>query len=161
MTGDESRERKTISRVDYITISRLCSVIPFLSSLTTELMVRKLQLSAEMQIPDVPAAWLHRVQSWALFRDTKLRRSMPVSRCWMRSWLSLPIPYGTEQSRMRLLVGRAMTFKMSVMTISKSRTPTANNQHTGSAGTMHHEVHLPIVMASRSKHTRGTIVKLD
>jgi len=63
MTGDESRERKTISRVDYITISRLCSVIPFLSSLTTELMVRKLQLSAEMQIPDVPAAWLHRVQS--------------------------------------------------------------------------------------------------
>jgi len=50
-------------------IPRLCEVIQFLRSLTTELMVRKLQLSAEMQIHDVLAAYLHRVSSRALFRD--------------------------------------------------------------------------------------------
>jgi len=61
MTGDESWEGETISRACYMTILRLCEVIPFLGSLTTKFMVRKLQLSAEMQIHDVPAACLHRV----------------------------------------------------------------------------------------------------
>jgi len=49
-----NQERETISCVCYMTISRLCEVIPFLRSLTTEFRVRKLQLSAEMQIHDVP-----------------------------------------------------------------------------------------------------------
>ena len=46
MTGDESREREreTISRVCYMTITRLCGVIPFLRSLTTEFMVRKVAI---------------------------------------------------------------------------------------------------------------------
>ena len=47
------------------------------------------------------------------------------------------------------------------MTGLESRTPTANYQHTGSAGTKHRDVHSPIEMASSSKRTRGTIVKLD
>jgi len=60
MTGDESREREIIQSC-YMTILWLSEVIHFLRSLTTEFMVRKLQLSAEMQIHDVPAAYLHRV----------------------------------------------------------------------------------------------------
>jgi len=69
--------------------------------------------------------------------------------------------YGTQQSCMRLVVGRATTFKKRGITILESRTPTANYQHTGSAGTKHGEVHSPIETASSSKCTRGTIVKLD
>jgi len=48
MTGDESQERETIRGICYMTIPRLCDVIHILRSLTTEFMVQKLQLSAEM-----------------------------------------------------------------------------------------------------------------
>jgi len=74
---------------------------------------------------------------------------------------SLTNRYGTQQSCMRLVVGRATTFKKRGITIPESRTPTANYQHTGSAGTKHREVHSPIETASSSKRTRGTIDKLD
>jgi len=43
----------------------------------------------------------------------------------------------------------------------ESRTPTANYQHTGSAGTMHREVHSPIEMACSDKRTTKRIDKLD
>jgi len=63
--------RETIGHAFYMTISRLCEVKPFLRSLTIESMVQKLQLSADMQIRDIPAAWLHRVRSRALLPDNK------------------------------------------------------------------------------------------
>ena len=68
---------------------------------------------------------------------------------------------GAQPSCMRIVVGRATTFTMRGLTIPRSRTPTANYQHTGSAGTKQREVHSPIETASSSKRTRGTIVKHD
>jgi len=44
MTGDEPREREKISCACYMTLSRFCEVIPFLRSLTTEFMVRKVAI---------------------------------------------------------------------------------------------------------------------
>jgi hypothetical protein len=71
---------------------------------------------------------------------------------------SLANRYGTRQSRTRLVVGTATTFKKRGMTVPELRTtPTANNQHTGSARTMHREAHSPIEMASRDKRTTRTL----
>jgi hypothetical protein len=146
MTGDGSRDRETISHACYMTISRLCEVMPFLTSLTTEFMVRKLQLSAEMQIHDVLAASLHHVRSRALFRDTKSCTHMPELQSRMLSGhtqleasidfrikiqSSFTNRYGTQPSRMRLAFGGATTFKERVITVPESRTLTANNNHTG------------------------------
>jgi len=48
--GSQEKKRETISRVCYMKISRLCEVIPFLGSVTTKFIIRKLQMSAAMQI---------------------------------------------------------------------------------------------------------------
>jgi len=86
---------------------------------------------------------------------------------------SLANRYGTRQSRTRVVVGRATTFKTRkipvpesrtqprTMTGPESKTPTTNYQHTRSAGTQHREVHSPIETAISSKRTGGTIVKLN
>jgi len=103
-------------------------------------------------------------------RDTRLETAIDFQ---INTESSLANRYGTRQSRTRLVVGRATTFKKRGITVPESRTlprtmtgpesrtPTANYQHTRSAGTKHREVHSPIETASSSKRTRGTIVKLD
>jgi len=75
---------------------------------------------------------------------------------------SLTNRYGTQQSRMRLVVGGATTFKREGNDHSGIKNNSiANNQQTGSAGTMHREAHSPIEMANRDKRTTRTIDKLD
>ena len=72
--------RVTIRLVYSMTILMLCEVYP-LRSLTIEFMERKLKLSTQIQIPNVPAAWLHWVQSKALFGDTGWSRRTPELQC--------------------------------------------------------------------------------
>jgi len=91
MTGEEPLERETISGICYMTIPRLCEVIPFWDHWLLNSWYERCNW-AQLCRYDVPAAWLHRVRSLALFRDTESSRRMPVSQCWMRSRLTLSNP---------------------------------------------------------------------
>jgi len=87
-----STERSQSTFFLLIKILRFCDIRPFSRSLLW-LQTLKLQLSADMQIYDEPAAWHHRVRHRASFR------SIPRARCraqirdpnlcgWMPQWLS-------------------------------------------------------------------------
>ena len=152
--------------------------------LTTEFMVRKLQLSAAMQIrcsggmapPSTIPSTIQRCRiqqtharvtmEWDLDSASTIPTCTDATakinlRINTESSLMTNV-YGTVRRHMRLVDGRATTFKKE----GNDRTgiknnSTTNNQHPGSARTKHRELHCPIETASSSQRTRGTIVKLD
>jgi len=86
----------------FMKILRLCEVIPSRNHLLW-FQATELQSSADMQIYDVPAAWLHQVRYRALFRtlfrDTELCSYKPEFQCGIRSRIrsriiaTMPIPH--------------------------------------------------------------------
>jgi len=87
---------------------------------------RKLQSSADMQTYDLPAAWLYRLHAPVQMPNTILNQSQVTQvQCRYRT------------SRSRLIFGGATIFKEGDDSAGFPTTHTANNYHTGCAGTMH------------------------